>query len=65
MNSVKTPKYLTIAEASVYFGISQYMLRKGIRNGTIPSTTIGGTYYIDIAAYQEQLDEDVKSRLRK
>lgn len=41
-------KFLKIKEASIRTGLSQYYLRNGCKNGTVPHIKSGNNYYIDI-----------------
>lgn len=44
-----------IAAASRITGLSQYYLRSGCRDGSIPCAKSGKTYYINVPALLEQL----------
>lgn len=44
-----------IAEACKTTGLSQYFLRQGCKNGTIPHIKSGGVYYINIPALEKTL----------
>lgn len=44
-----------IPEACKTTGMSQFWLRKGCKDGTIPHVKSGQTYYINIPALLEQL----------
>ncbi len=44
-----------IAEACKTTGLSQYFLRKGCKEGTIPHIKSGETYYINVPALLRQL----------
>lgn len=50
-----TTPYQKIALASRTTGLSQYYLRKGCKDGTIPHIRSGTTYYINIPALLEQI----------
>ena len=47
--------YQKIPEACKSTGLSQYFLRNGCKNGTIPHVISGPTYYIDVPALLERL----------
>lgn len=47
--------YQKIAEACKTTGLSQYYLRNGCKNGTVPHIKSGPTYYIDVPALLEKL----------
>ncbi len=61
INRVAVPQFMTITEASEYFGVSKYFLRKGIREGSIAHTLLGNKYKIDVEALQRQMDYSVKA----
>lgn len=44
-----------ITEACKTTGLSQYFLRQGCKDGTIPHIKSGGVYYINVQALVEQL----------
>ena len=44
-----------IPEACKTTGLSQYFLRKGCKDGTIPHIRSGPTYYIDVPALLRKL----------
>lgn len=45
-----------IPEACKTTGLSQYYLRKGCKNGTVPHVMSGPTYYINVPALLEKLN---------
>ncbi len=45
-----------IAEACKTTGLSQYYLRNGCKDGSIPHIKSGGTYYINIPALLRKLE---------
>lgn len=47
--------YQKIADACQTIGLSQFFLRKGCRDGTVPHIRSGRTYYIDVPALLEKL----------
>lgn len=47
--------YQKIPEACKSTGLSQYFLRNGCKNGTIPHVKSGPAYYIDVPALLEKL----------
>lgn len=51
------PKLMGIKPCSAYLGMSEYALRKGIRNGTIPYFRSGSKYYIAVDVLLERLKE--------
>lgn len=52
--------YQKIPQASRETGLSQYFLRRGCRNGTIPFIKDGRVYMINVPALLEQLDKQSK-----
>lgn len=57
MTEIKTP-FKKIPEACRVTGLSQYFLRRGVRNGTIPHVKSGSTYYVDVPALLEKLRKE-------
>ena len=49
-----------IAEACKSTGLSQYYLRQGCKNGTVPHIKSGGIYYVNVPALMEELDRKRK-----
>lgn len=47
-----------IPEACKTTGLSQYFLRKGCKDGSIPHVRSGQTYYIDVPALLQKLSDD-------
>ena len=54
----QTP-FMKIPEASKATGLSQYFLRIGCKNGTVPHIKSGEVYYIDVPALLEKLRNEV------
>lgn len=48
-------RYQKIPSASKTTGLSQYYLRKGCKDGTIPHIKTGPVYMIDVPALYEEL----------
>ena len=46
---------MKIKDAVAATGLSAYYLRNGCKDGSIPHTKSGGTYYINVPALLEQL----------
>jgi hypothetical protein len=59
-----TIPFQKIAEACKTTGLSQYFLRQGCKDGTIPHVKSGGVYYINVPALLEALDEQQAERPR-
>lgn len=47
--------FMKIKDACAVTGLSQYFLRRGVRDGSIPHIKSGPTYYINVPALLEQL----------
>lgn len=47
---VRTPRYQKIKDACRATGLSQYYLRKGCIEGTVPHIRSGRVYYVDVHA---------------
>ncbi len=54
---VTTQPYQKIPAASKTTGLSQYLLRRGCREGFVPHIKSGRTYYVDIPALLDMLAE--------
>lgn len=54
-----------IPEACKTTGLSQYFLRKGCKDGSIPHIRSGPTYYIDIPALLRKLGGEAVGRDRE
>lgn len=54
-----------IAEACKTTGLSQYFLRQGCKNGTIPHIKSGGVYYINIPALEKTLGLELTVQVKK
>ncbi len=50
-----------ITEACKNTGLSQYYLRQGCKNGTVPHIRSGGVYYVNVPALMEELDKKKSS----
>ena len=50
-----------ITEACKTMGLSQYFLRQGCKDGTIPHIKSGSVYYINVQALVEQLGKKEQS----
>lgn len=57
-----TVPFQKIAEACKTTGLTQYFLRQGCKDGTIPHVKSGGVYYINVPALLEALDEQQEER---
>lgn len=50
------PPFQKIREACATTGLSQFYLRNGCKDGSIPHIKSGGTYYINIPALLKKLE---------
>lgn len=60
MNTTKicnTP-FAKIRDAATITGLSQFYLRQGCKDGTVPHVRSGGTYYINIPALLAKLNQE-------
>lgn len=55
------PPFQKIPEACKTTGLSQYYLRKGCKDGTVPHIKSGGVYYINIPLLMEQLSKQKRA----
>ena len=53
--------YQKIKEACKTTGLSQYYLRAGCRDGSIPCIRCNGVYFVNVPAFLQQLEEQSKS----
>lgn len=54
------PPYQKIPQVCKLTGFSQYFLRKGCKEGTIPHKKSGPVYYINVNAFLRQLNEQAE-----
>lgn len=47
--------FMKIKDACAVTGLSQFAIRRGVRDGSIPHIKSGQTYYVNIPALLEQL----------
>ena len=52
--------FMTIRDASTRTGLSQYFLRNGCRDGTVPHIKSGSKYLINVPALLRKLDAEVE-----
>lgn len=55
---MSTVPFQKIAEACRTTGLSQYFLRRGCKDGTIPHIKSGSTYYINVPELLGRLNAD-------
>ena len=58
MAEAKSIPFLKIKDACAVTGLSQYFLRKGCKNGSIPHIKSGPTYYVNVPALLAQLNAE-------
>lgn len=58
-----SPKMLPPKKASKYLGVSEYYLRKGIEENTIPYFKSGNRVYILIDALIKQLENEAQKQI--
>lgn len=51
----KSPKLMPIKAAAEYLGVTDYFLRKGVKDGTIPFIRSGCKYYIAVDILMDYL----------
>ncbi len=56
--SENTRPFLKIKDACRVTGLSQFWLRRGCRDGSVPHIMSGGVYYVNIPALLRQLDAE-------
>lgn len=55
------PPFQKIAQASRTTGLSQYFLRSGCKDGTVPHIKSGTNYLVNVPALLEQLGLEVSA----
>ena len=60
-----TVPFQKITEACKTTGLSQYFLRQGCKDGTIPHIRSGSTYYINVPELLGQLNADGAAATRR
>ncbi|WP_312281854.1 hypothetical protein [Oscillibacter sp.] len=53
--ATNTAPFQKIGEACKTTGLSQYFLRRGCKEGTVPHINSGGVYYINVPALLRKL----------
>lgn len=56
--------YMTIAEACRETGLSQFYLRSGCKDGSVPCVKSGRVYYINVPALLQKLDNKIMEEKR-
>lgn len=59
--NITPPRLMSLKKAAEYFGVSEYFLRQGVKNGTIPFIRSGTKYYISVDAMMERIESSCKS----
>jgi len=55
-----SPKMLTLKKASKYLGVSEYYLREGVKENTIPHFKSGNRVYVLIDAFIKKLEDEAQ-----
>lgn len=55
---MKNTPFMKIKDACAYTGLSQFYLRNGCKDGSIPHVRSGQTYFINVPALLRQLGAD-------
>ena len=55
--NIKTP-FMGIRDACAATGMSQFFIRQGCRDGTIPHVRSGEKYLVNVRALLQKLDEE-------
>lgn len=50
------PKMMPIKEAARYLGVSEYFLRQGVKDNTVPNIKSGTKYYIAVDTFLERIN---------
>ncbi len=60
---MKEAPFQKIKDASITTGLSQFFLRNGCKDGSVPNVKSGGVYYVNIPALLKKLDsaDSIKS----
>ncbi len=53
-----TPQFVKLKDAVSITGLSMFYLRRGCRDGSIPSVRSGQTYYVNVPALIQKLDDE-------
>lgn len=61
---LNTP-FQRIREASATTGLSQYFLRAGCRDGSVPCIKSGSTYFVDVPSLIEKLRGKIEQEAKK
>ena len=58
MTKTEAVPFQKIAEACKTTGLSQYFLRQGCRDGSIPCVRSGRTYFVNVPALLRKLEKE-------
>lgn len=64
INPSQSRPYLSIREACIATGLSQYYLRSGCKQGTVPHIMVGSKYLINIPLLLKLLEEESKEAVQ-
>ncbi len=57
----RPPKLMPIKAAAKYLGVTDYFLRKGVRDSTVPFVRSGNKYYIAVDVIMESLRQQSRN----
>ena len=60
----ETRHFLSIRDAATATGLSQWYLRNGVKNGSIPHIKSGNTYLINVPILLEMLDRQCREAMQ-
>lgn len=56
------PKFMTITEASEYFGVSKYQIRQWIKSNCIKFTFVGNRHIVEVESINDLLYSELKGK---
>ena len=60
MSQVSITPFMKIKDACAATGLSQYFLRSGCRDGSVPCVKSGKTYFVNVPALLRKLDAEMQ-----
>jgi len=63
VNKVNTP-FMSVQAAAKATGRSEFSIRQGLRNGTVPHLKEGTKYLVDVPAMLEMMHEEARLSVR-
>jgi hypothetical protein len=58
------PIFYSIKDAAIETGLSQYAIRNGVKDGTVPHIKRGEKYYINMPLFRRQLDGESLAQIK-